>query len=80
MKHVYGYSLALALAVSSALTAPAAADPVSGLKNIEIVNGWRRPDGQHMAAVHIRLEDGWKTYWRAPGGTGQRPQSMTTTE
>ena len=31
-------------------------------------------DGSHMAALHIVLEPGWKTYWRAPGDVGIPPQ------
>lgn len=31
-------------------------------------------DGSHMAALHIALEPGWKTYWRAPGDVGIPPQ------
>lgn len=62
----------LALALSG--TAPAAAEVVhdasSGLKSIEFLEGWQMPDGRRMAATRIRLEDGWKTYWRAPGGIG----------
>ncbi len=27
-----------------------------------------------MAALHIRLKPGWKTYWRAPGESGIPPQ------
>lgn len=44
-----------------------------GLKAVEILNGWRTTNGTHMAALHIHLEKGWKTYWRAPGGNGIPP-------
>ncbi len=40
---------------------------------IDILPGWRLPDGRHMAALRIRLADGWKTYWRAPGDSGIPP-------
>lgn len=35
--------------------------------------GWRLADGTHMAALHLRLAPGWKTYWRAPGDAGIPP-------
>lgn len=36
--------------------------------------GWRMADGSHMAALHLQLAPGWKTYWRAPGDAGIPPQ------
>lgn len=44
-----------------------------GLKAIEFLQGWRTPSGTYMTAVRFSLEDGWKTYWRAPGGNGIPP-------
>ena len=44
-----------------------------GLKAIEFLPGWRTERGTHMAAVRIRLEQGWKTYWHTPGGNGIPP-------
>jgi DsbC/DsbD-like thiol-disulfide interchange protein len=44
-----------------------------GVKQIELLQGWRTAAGTHMAAIRITLEDGWKTYWRAPGGNGIPP-------
>ncbi|WP_353474526.1 protein-disulfide reductase DsbD family protein [Salipiger sp. H15] len=52
--------------------APAAAgadEPVTA----ELRPGWRLPNGDHMAALHLRLAPGWKTYWRAPGEAGIPP-------
>lgn len=31
-------------------------------------------DGKTMAGVHLALNDGWKTFWRFPGGSGIPPQ------
>lgn len=45
----------------------------TGLISIEVLQGWRTETGNHMAAIRIALEDGWKTYWRAPGGIGIPP-------
>ncbi len=61
---------ALALAGTAPATAEVVHEASSGLKSIEFLEGWRMPDGRRMAAARIRLEDGWKTYWRAPGGIG----------
>lgn len=36
----------------------------------EILPGWRTAGGTQMAALHLRLAPGWKTYWRAPGEAG----------
>lgn len=43
--------------------------PVTG----QVLPGWIQPDGTRMAAVHLALEPGWKTYWRAPGDAGIPP-------
>lgn len=37
---------------------------------VSFLPGWRMPNGNHMAAIHIELAPGWKTYWRAPGEGG----------
>lgn len=68
------FFLGLLFALTLSGTTPAAAEVVhdasSGLKSVEFLDGRRLPDGGRMAAARIRLEDGWKTYWRAPGGNG----------
>jgi DsbC/DsbD-like thiol-disulfide interchange protein len=59
------------------LTSPLAAEEFAaqkGLKAVEFLDGWRTSSGTHMAAIRISLEDGWKTYWRAPGGNGIPPR------
>jgi DsbC/DsbD-like thiol-disulfide interchange protein len=67
------------LKISSVLTllaTPIAAGEYAaqkGLKAIEFLDGWRTESGTHMTAIRISLEDGWKTYWRAPGGNGIPP-------
>lgn len=40
----------------------------------ELLPGWRLPNGDHMAALHMRLAPGWKTYWRTPGDAGIPPR------
>ena len=55
------------LALVSAPAAMAASDdPVIA----ELRPGYRMADGTHMAALHLKLAPGWKTYWRAPGDSG----------
>lgn len=68
--------LKLSCAIAVLATPVAAQDYYAqkGLKAIEFLHGWRTAKGTHMAAVRILLEDGWKTYWRAPGSGGIPPQ------
>lgn len=66
------YGLAVALVTTSAV-AQGAHEQV-GVKNIEVLQGWRTDAGTHMSAVRITLAKGWKTYWRAPGGNGIPPR------
>jgi DsbC/DsbD-like thiol-disulfide interchange protein len=40
---------------------------------IEVLDGGTTADGTVMAALHLTLADGWKTYWRAPGDAGIPP-------
>ncbi|PIV74258.1 MAG: hypothetical protein COW55_09860 [Rhodobacteraceae bacterium CG17_big_fil_post_rev_8_21_14_2_50_65_11] len=40
---------------------------------VQVLEGWRRADGSHVAGLLIRLAPGWKTYWRAPGEGGIPP-------
>jgi len=57
------------------LTLPAVAQ-AQGLENMvtaELRPGWRLPNGDHMAALHLHLAPGWKTYWRTPGDAGIPP-------
>ncbi|KIN62108.1 DsbC domain containing protein [Sulfitobacter noctilucicola] len=64
---------AFALSVLTALPLQAGDSfetPVTG----EILHGWVQADGTRVAALHLRLAPGWKTYWRAPGDAGIPPQ------
>ena len=42
--------------------------------SLELLQGWEQGDGTRMAGLDIRLEPGWKTYWRAPGDAGVPPR------
>ena len=60
--------------ILAAFAAPAlAGDGESEHARVEILPGWRAADGSHVAALRIALDDGWKTYWRAPGEAGSPP-------
>lgn len=61
-----------ALALTGATQLPAG--DTNGLTKVELRPGWRMADGSHMSALHLVLEPGWKTYWRAPGDVGIPPQ------
>lgn len=60
------------LLLAALFAAPAAAqsDLVSG----SLRSGWQTDSGTRMAAIHLTLAPGWKTYWRAPGDAGIPPQ------
>ncbi len=71
----YALSALAALCLALPLSHPAQADASGGpIAEADILPGWRAADGTHIAALRIRLKDGWKTYWRAPGDAGIPPQ------
>lgn len=75
------FALALALALAAGIASPGtAAEPAAstaeatpGLAAAMLHPGWTRPDGSRIAAIELRLEPGWKTYWRSPGEAGIAP-------
>jgi len=67
---VLGSSGATFLASAPAHAQVSTAQIVQG----ELRHGWRTERGTHMAALHLRLADGWKTYWRIPGEAGIAPR------
>ncbi|MGY6411732.1 MAG: protein-disulfide reductase DsbD domain-containing protein [Alkalilacustris sp.] len=56
------------------LAGPAAAFSVEDVVEARLLPGWRTAGGTHMAALHVTLAEGWKTYWRAPGENGVPPR------
>lgn len=58
--------------ILAAVTGPLA-QGVDDIISMEVLPGWRTESGAHMAAIRIRLAEGWKTYWRAPGDAGIPP-------
>ena len=68
-----------ALAVAQIAVAPVARAQGAGALPPQIVlaelrPGWQTGDGTHVAALHLRLAEGWRTYWRIPGDAGLAPQ------
>ena len=63
------------LALLMLTVAPALAqDLPPGLVSAELLPGWVAGDGHRITALHLRLEPGWKTYWRSPGDAGVPPR------
>ncbi|MDF3854729.1 protein-disulfide reductase DsbD domain-containing protein [Paracoccus sp. P2] len=63
------------LALLLMTAAPALAqDLPPGLASAELLPGWTTAEGHRMTALHLRLEPGWKTYWRSPGDAGVPPR------
>ncbi|MFK5996879.1 MAG: protein-disulfide reductase DsbD family protein [Rhodobacterales bacterium] len=71
LRHITKLGCAL-VALASPVTAQENSIPM-GVNVIELLPGWRTVSGSQMAAVHISLKTGWKTYWRVPGNTGIPP-------
>ncbi|MBM3604544.1 MAG: hypothetical protein FJX25_07240 [Alphaproteobacteria bacterium] len=44
-----------------------------GLRAARLLPGWTDAAGNRVLALDLRLEPGWKTYWRSPGDTGLPP-------
>jgi len=67
-------ALPFGLAVASAaVPAQAQSDNPADMVQIRVLPGWSESGGSHMAALHLTLAPGWKTYWRAPGDAGIPP-------
>lgn len=68
--------LLMVLAMAAAAWAPPARAQVrvANLVQAEIRPGWVTERGTRMAALHLRLAEGWKTYWRIPGEAGIAPR------
>ncbi len=67
-------STATALAISLSISAPALAQGVDTLVQLEVLDGGKTAKGTYQGALRLTLKDGWKTYWRAPGDAGIPPQ------
>ena len=70
MRLALSFALCLGILPAGAASAQGFAQDVAG---VSLIEGWRRDDGTHVAAVEIILEPGWHTYWRVPGASGIPP-------
>ncbi|SEV94977.1 Disulphide bond corrector protein DsbC [Aliiroseovarius sediminilitoris] len=66
--------VALAAFVSPGFSGNGLPPTAEEVVKIDVLPGWRNGQGQHVAALRIRLAEGWKTYWRAPGEAGIPPR------
>lgn len=56
------------------LALPLGAVAQDRMARLSVLPGWRSEQGEHIAALHVALAPGWKTYWRAPGDAGMPPE------
>lgn len=63
-----------ALMLAGNARAGATPPSIAQIVQAEIRPGWRGADGQRIVALHLRLAEGWRTYWRIPGQAGIAPQ------
>lgn len=69
MTRVLTPALALILAALPAM----GQDLPPGLQSARLLPGWIDAEGNRISALELRLEPGWKTYWRSPGDSGLPP-------
>jgi DsbC/DsbD-like thiol-disulfide interchange protein len=67
-------TIIIALSLFGTLRAPAMAEELGQIVQVVLKKGWRKDNGDHIAALQIILAPGWKTYWRQPGDTGIPPK------
>lgn len=72
-------SLVLPLIAVLVAASPASAQSVSdwsrsGAAELRLLAGERAADGSLRAGIEIRLQPGWKTYWKSPGPIGLPPR------
>ncbi|RAH96218.1 copper-binding protein [Acuticoccus sediminis] len=72
-RFILSLSLVLSLTVAAVAATPWQERSNSAARLHVAVND----DGQIVAGLEVRLDDGWKTYWRSAGSTGLPPQIDT---
>ncbi len=65
---------AVALTLILGAAGAATAEVNGPVAELDILDGGRTAKGTYLGAVRVTLQDGWKTYWRAPGDAGIPPQ------
>ena len=73
MTKFWKHTIAAATA-SISLALPAFAQGVDQIVQLEVLDGGASDDGTYQGALRLTLQDGWKTYWRAPGDAGIPPE------
>lgn len=63
----------LAGLVAAAALAGASGAGAQERASLSLLPGWAEGPGARMAGLVFEVEDGWKTYWRAPGEAGVPP-------
>jgi len=66
-------SLLIWLAVAGAAAAQSILSEGGSYARITLLPGTIESDGTRLAGLRISLAEGWKTYWRSPGGAGIPP-------
>lgn len=66
-------STLLSLCTAIAVFPAAAQELPPGIQSAKLLAGWTDADGNRISALELRLEAGWKTYWRNPGDSGLPP-------
>ncbi|WP_168193200.1 protein-disulfide reductase DsbD domain-containing protein [Rhodophyticola sp. CCM32] len=67
-------AILLALSAIAPVSAQFAGQSLDEVVQVRLLEGWRSEANHHMAAIHITMAPGWKTYWRAPGQGGIPPR------
>lgn len=62
------------MALAATAGGPATAGGLDDIVQIDVIDGGMTKRGTYQAALRLTLQDGWKTYWRAPGDSGIPPQ------
>jgi DsbC/DsbD-like thiol-disulfide interchange protein len=68
----YRFLTTLCVILCTPIAALAQQYNIQNVARLDILPGYPTDNG-HMIAAHIQLREGWKTYWRAPGGNGIPP-------
>lgn len=66
-------STLLSLCAAIAVLPASARELPPGIQSAQLLAGWTDADGSRISALELRLEPGWKTYWRNPGDSGLPP-------
>ena len=74
LSRLTGFLLALLACSGSAAATDATAWSEGEYSQVRLVGGGPQPDTPALlAGVEIRMDEGWKTYWRNPGDSGVPP-------